>query len=253
MRCLSVSVAVYLMSVVSAGAQVYLIPESPPLVTAKNADWFRAGEPITFSGSFFYPVGPKRFFDGRVMAPVGSYRGIPLYVDSTLEPFSLVLVPAGDNLMQRYERRRIEEIAGTTGSRLPGFPVATSGEIDRRFEPPVGPGESEIPLPALPQMMGRDLPVSAPTTGPRPASAPRPAKPRPGPKGIWIQYAGGRWTPAGPAVAYRQDEFVRVGDYRGYSVYARSERDAADLVFLPTAPGMIAPYRRATGESSPGL
>jgi hypothetical protein len=251
MRALVVSVALSLTAVVSAGAQVYLLPESVPLVTAENEDWFRRGEPITFSGSFYYPVGPDRFFDGRVMARVGSYRGIPLYADSTLEPFSHVLVPTRDNLVQPYERRRVEEIAGTTGSRLPGFPVATSGEIDRRVAPVV-PAEPEVPRPVVLQMIDRDTPVSAPTSGPeQPVSKPGRVKPRPGPKGIWIEYSGGRWTPAGPALEYRQDRFVRAGDYRGFPVYVRAEGDA-DLIFLPTSPGMIAPYRRAAPEAGPG-
>jgi hypothetical protein len=63
------------------------------------------------------------YFDGKLMTPVSEYQGVP--EDSTLSAFSLIYVPIGGNLMRPYERRRSGELAGTTGSRTPSWPVQT--------------------------------------------------------------------------------------------------------------------------------
>ena len=52
------------------------------------------------------------FFDPNVMMQVGAYKGVPLYIDATLEPFSHVLVPVAGGLMRRYERLRAPFHAG---------------------------------------------------------------------------------------------------------------------------------------------
>src|SRR5262245_37054388 len=105
-----------------ASAQVYQFPTPVPQVTAANADWQIRGAPIFYAGDFYYPAGPTVFFDGNVMVRSGVYEGIPLYADSTLEPYSVVFVPIGRNLLRPYERRRSGVLAGTTGSRPPSFP-----------------------------------------------------------------------------------------------------------------------------------
>ena len=50
-------------------------------------------------------------------------RDAPTKADTTLEPFSIVLVPISRGLMQPYERLRRGHLAGTTGSRPPALPV----------------------------------------------------------------------------------------------------------------------------------
>src|SRR5512141_1259444 len=109
-------------------AQVNWRPTPAPIVTANNEVWFSAGDAITFSGSFYYPAGPQVYFDGNRMVRTGSYRGVPLYADTTLEPYAKVFAPLSGGLMQPYERKRAGDLAGSTGSQAPSFPVSTSGE-----------------------------------------------------------------------------------------------------------------------------
>src|SRR5438876_2648273 len=106
-------------------AQVYRLPTPVPQVTAAAADWQIRGDPVFYSGDFYYPTGPTVFFDGNAMARVGTFQNVPLYEDSTLEPYSMVFVPIGRNVMRPYERRRTGELAGTVGSRAPSFVPAT--------------------------------------------------------------------------------------------------------------------------------
>lgn len=80
-------------AVEAAAAQVQSRPTDPPLVTAVNESWYRLGEPIQFAGELYYPAGPVIFFNGNTMIRTGHYNGVPLYADTTVEPFSIVLVP----------------------------------------------------------------------------------------------------------------------------------------------------------------
>src|SRR5688500_7380485 len=98
------SVALFLPNVVTA--QVFMRPNPYPQVTAANAQWAQLGEPLFHAGAFYYPTGPSVFFDGNVMNRTGTFQGIPLYEDATLEPFSMVYVPIGGNVVRPYERRR---------------------------------------------------------------------------------------------------------------------------------------------------
>jgi hypothetical protein len=63
------------------------------------------------------------------MSQVGVYRHVPVYADVTLEPHSVVYLPIGRQSMRGYERRREGELAGTTGSRMPAFPVEVASSI----------------------------------------------------------------------------------------------------------------------------
>ena len=107
-------------------AQVNSQPTEPPIVTAENDQWYRRGEPLVSSGEFYYPTGPMVFFNGDVMVRTGHYNGVPVYSDTTLEPYSILFVPIGRGQMQPYERVRGGELAGTSGSRPPSFPGRTS-------------------------------------------------------------------------------------------------------------------------------
>src|SRR5436190_1682286 len=109
--------------------QVQNRPTDPPIVTAVNESWYQLREPVQFAGDVYYPAGPAIFFDGNVMVRTGHYNGVPLYANTTLEPYSVVLVPISRGLMQPYERRRRGDVAGTTGSRAPSFPVGLGGQV----------------------------------------------------------------------------------------------------------------------------
>jgi hypothetical protein len=229
-------------------AQVYRLPTPPPQVTAASADWLVQGEPILYSGSFYYPSGPVAFFDQWMMARVGTYKGVPLYEDSTLEPDSIVYVPVGGNKMRPYERRRDGALAGTVGNRLPSFPIERDGEVSvaaggsgTTEQPPA----TSAPIPPVQPMElleteRADKPVS--TSGSRPnvvESIPPPESSR----GIWITFDGVRWYGAGAAVPFDRTRFVAVGEYHGFPVYR--DKDHADEIFVPaTKGGPLTPYRR---------
>src|SRR5688572_3085929 len=106
-----------------AAAQIQSRPTDPPLVTAANESWYQLREPVQFAGDLYYPAGAVQFFNGNTMVRTGHYNGVPLYADATVEPYSVILVPVSRGLMQPYEKLRRGDLAGTTGSRAPSFPV----------------------------------------------------------------------------------------------------------------------------------
>src|SRR5688572_21995204 len=151
MRFLSVLRIAVLIPVLAAPAtaQVQSRPTDPPIVTAENDSWYRLGEPLQFAGDVYFRAGATVFFNGNTMVRTGHYNGVPLYADTTIEPYSIVYVPIGRWLMQPYERLRQGNLAGTSGSRTPSFPPVR-----------VAPGGSIIPNAG-----------GAPTDAPRPIGA----------------------------------------------------------------------------------
>src|SRR5437016_843395 len=102
-----------------------VVPTPPPDITAATSDWQLINEPIVVAGDAYDPAGPNIFFNGWTMVKVGSFRGVPVYTDTTLEPSTVVLVPIGRGIMKRYERRRAGAIVGTAGSKPPALPIAS--------------------------------------------------------------------------------------------------------------------------------
>src|ERR1043165_4860680 len=125
-------------------AQVYPLRSAAPEVTAATADWQINSEPIVVDGAVYLPTRAMRLFDGEVMTQVGIYQRVPVYADVTLEPNSILYVPVGRDRMRTYERRRARELASTTGSRTPSFPVEPAGtaSVD---EGAVGTAGSVVP------------------------------------------------------------------------------------------------------------
>jgi hypothetical protein len=205
------------------------------------------------------------------MVRSGHYNGVPLYTDTTVEPFSIVLVPISRGLMQPYERPRRGDLAGTSGSRPPAFPVHPTPEITAPpaaaaspTAPPLTPGaisvftpESTVPSAARASAareatVDRQAPRRADdvvgTTGimvtPRVQDV-RPVVTLRRPEsndGIWIRFGGERWVAAGVAVPLRASEFVRVGEHAGFPVFARRAFNE-DVIYIPTRAGLVAPYR----------
>ena len=249
-------VALVMLAAAPAAAQVQSRPTDPPLVTASNESWYQLREPVQFAGELYYPAGAQVFFNGNTMVRVGHYNGVPLYADATVEPYSVVLVPVTRGQMQPYERPRRGDLAGTTGSGAPAFPVAvvpqatTSAPTPRAAAvsptaPPAPPGAIGVYTPERPSP-ARDV---VGTTGiiatPRaPTRSPLVTLRRPdGNDGIWIPFGGERWVAAGTAVPLTGSTFVRVGEYRGFPVYARRELEE-DMIYLPaTRAGLVAPYK----------
>jgi hypothetical protein len=257
-------------------AQVYQQETPAPAVTAARALWQVKGDPLFYAGSFYYPAGATVFFDGRVMVRTGQFNGVPLYADVTLEPYSIVYVPVGGRLMRPYERRREGELAGTTGSRTPSFPIqrdvelsAASGGVglitpavsglepeyreEQRYGrmPTAAVGRAEpLPAPEPPfaptsvEMIG---PGVRPGTGQTRAygnGSVAASQPATGETGVWIDYQGARWFSAGTAVPYDAGRFESAGDYRGFPVYRERGAAAARIYVTVVHDGPIAPFER---------
>jgi hypothetical protein len=234
----------------TGAAQVQSRPTDPPLITAANESWYRLREPIQFAGELYYPAGPQVFFNGNTMIRTGHYNGVPLYADTTVEPFSVVLVPVARGLMQPYEKRRRGDLAGTTGSRPPSFPVQVVPDVTSL--PMAAAPPTALPLP--PGAIGvytpearTSMPVApvqevALTTGIASAVGPVTTARRPeNNDGIWIRFRGERWVHAGPGLSLTGD-FVQVGEYAGEPVY--SQPDRRDVIYVPTQDRTaVVPYR----------
>lgn len=239
-------VAFALLVAAPAFSQVHSRPTDPPIVTAENEAWYRLREPVQFAGDLFYPAGARVFFNGNVMVRTGHYNGVPLYADTTIEPYSVVFVPIGRGLMQPYERVRRGDLAGTTGSRTPSFVVQGVTGGRGLLEAPISPTN-------LPQPIGA-IDSFTPETAAAPAAAGGAAAQldqeslalvrRPeNNDGIWVMFAGYKWISAGPAVPLRAPDFQLIGDYAGFPVFSR-QRVKEDVIYIPTRAGLVAPYRR---------
>ena len=106
---------------VMASGQATWQPTPAPTTTAENEAWYRNAEPIPYGDTLYYQAGATVFFNRYQMVRSGAYRGIPLYTDSTQDPFSIIYVPIGRS-DAAVQRRLTGDLAGTTESRpvLPG-------------------------------------------------------------------------------------------------------------------------------------
>ncbi|HTL45158.1 MAG TPA: hypothetical protein VL262_12530 [Vicinamibacterales bacterium] len=238
-------------------AQATWQPSTPPLVTAENETWFRAGQPIIWAGDYYYPAGTPRFFSPNEMVRSGSFRGIPLYTDATLDPYSIVYVPIAGGLMQPYQRRRDGALAGTTGSTTPAFPPAAATEMPQ-VPDAAGVAEMEGLRQALsPPAYARAYDVAPPGIAPAaasegavatsgravpvvPAGPVETAEQPQGINGIWITYDGRRWFAGGEAISLGEARFTKIGTYHGFPVYQRD--DDTSRVYIPAADGLVAPF-----------
>jgi hypothetical protein len=230
-------------------AQIALQPTPAPTVTAETQSWYQAGEPIVFAANYYYPAGPAIHFLANEMVPTGSYRGIPLYSRTTIEPYSVVFVPLAGGLMQPYERRREGDLAGTTGSSAPSFPV----QIPSAFGPPppiqaAGPPFVETQMSnefiAHPEgTVGREpIPERAPTAGNAgtigdltPARRPK-AVGRPSANGVFVEFDHARWYASPPPKELDAASLRRVGEWHGFPVY-RSRSTGESTIYIPVTQG----------------
>jgi hypothetical protein len=63
-------------------------------------------------------------------------------------------------------------------------------------------------------------------------------------RGISIEYDGRVWVSAGPAVAFRESAFVRVGERAGTPIYRRAGSED-DVIYIQTLAGVVAPFSAA--------
>ena len=236
-----------------ASAQMQSRPTDPPLVTAANESWYLLREPVQFAGELYAPAGPPVFFNGNTMVRSGHYNGVPLYTDTTIEPFSVVLVPISRGLLQPYT------LMPPTQAVLLMAPVAPT-------EPPLSPGaisvytpETSIYIPEAAGTVGVDVPLVATRdarvpeaeiigtssiAGPvRQTTVPIVSLRRPeNNDGVWIMFAGEKFVSAGAAIPIGSADFVQVGEYAGFPVFARSDF-TQDVIYLPSRDDLLAPYR----------
>jgi hypothetical protein len=249
-------------------------PAPTPVVTAENEPWYQSGEPLTYEGNFYYPAGALMAFNRNEMVRSGFYRGIPLYIRTTWEPYSVVFVPLPGGFMQPYQRRRAGEIGGTIGSIGPGLPVEradTSRTLTTGLQaagPPTNlpdtltgraPGVGEPGSLGTSGVVGvgdiarAESIASEPTAGvstgrvvvlPRPRPLITIARPT-GVNGAFVEFNNARWYSSGPAVEL-DSRYTRIGEYHDFPVYARADAKGS-MIFIPVttdARTLLTPYAR---------
>lgn len=237
-------------------AQMTMQPTARPMVTAENEPWFLTGAPIVHAGITYYPAGAMVHFNGNEMVRGGHFQGVPLYTRTTIEPYSLVFVPVAGGLMQPYERRRDGDLAGTTGSSAPSFPVVHPMEQSGMDYVP-GMGIVQAAAPPLSYGVfvegpedGARSPAAGATVGTAGGEPPPPGGPvvsarRPeGLNGVYVEYGGTRYFADGPAVEFDPSRFTRVGEYHGFPVYRHKGQERR--LYLPPTDGAretLVPYR----------
>lgn len=237
-----------------AVAQVQSRPADAPIVTADREPWYINGDPVQFAGNVYFRAGAALFFDGNRMVRSGSFNGVPLYTDTTVEPFSIVLVPIGRGLMQPYERPRTGDLAGTVGSQAPSFPVAA---LPSGWTPPMAASAPTSLTPLLfdygqPDSTGPGLRTPPPSEATREEegvvtpTAPRvpltPEQLQAVRERVWIDFRGEKWVPAGPAIPLAGSGLTKTGEYAGFPVYSRQDNPTAARIYVPAVAGLVAPY-----------
>lgn len=219
-------------------AQTVMRPEPAPPRVAANEPWFRAGQPVLHRGEAFYPAGTQVFFNANVMVLAGEFRGIPVYVDPTIETGSIVYIPVGGGVMQPYEKLRAGDLAGTSGSRSPSFPPAPATSLEMPPQPvPVATTGVNAPAPAA-AVSRAPVTVRAPEPGRMITIAPNTSARN---RGMWINWNGQRWRPSGAAVRVGS-QLVPVGSYNGRTVYRGTGGDTT--IWIETSQGLATPWRR---------
>jgi hypothetical protein len=225
-------------------AQVFQFRTPPPDASAAGAPWQISSDPIVVGGLTYYPTRGFRLFDGQVMVQTGLFEGVPVYSDATIEPYSELYVPLGSGRMRVYERRRERELAGTTGSHTPTFPVDSPSVPAPResivtsedSEAAVGTGGSEIPRATA----GSGV-LSVRTRPRRTVITPVAANAS---NGVWLEFNGARWYSDGAAESFSPDRFEPMGEYRGFPVYRDKSGGSADIWVAVVKDGPLAPYRK---------
>ena len=212
-----------------------------PDVSAGAAEWQINSEPILVGGLTFYPTRGFRLFDGQVMAQTGIFEGVPVYSDTTIEPYSELYVPLGSGRMRVYERRRERELAGTTGSHTPTFAVDSPTMPVRRERGggtagAVGTGGAIIP--------GTTADATFPVDRARSRRAATQERAAAEAGGVWLEFSGARWYSHGLAVPFTPDRFEPVGEYHGFPVYRDVTGDAGNIWVSVVRDGPVAPYQK---------
>jgi hypothetical protein len=217
----------------TARAQTMQFKTPVPEVTAATAAWQVSSEPIVVSGLLYNATREMRIFDGQVMTQIDVYQRVPIYADTTREPFTVVYVPVGHDRMRAYERAPVSAFAVPSGR----------GAVPARL------GSAVIAPPEEQSVVGTSGTIVSAPAPPTPRSSSRRTMvesiPRPrGTNGVWVEFRGSRWYNDGPATSYAPNRFTRIADYRGFPVY-RDRTSNRDEVWIPSViGGPLAPYAR---------
>jgi hypothetical protein len=183
-----------------------------------------AGAPLVYQGGLYYPSGPTVFFDGAMMVRVGTFEGLPIYLDPSRDPVNVVLVPIGGKLMRPYERTQAAidaDLAVPEPATMPDAPSPPEFP-----DPAISYWTSDPPAPRHESIVigpcGTASQCSG-TSGRGPAS-----------QGIWIEFDGRRWTPSAPGIE-RGPRHKLVGYYFDFPVYQEGSR--RDRIFVPATDG----------------
>ncbi len=210
-------------------------PTPAPRTPAIDRTWYRDADPLFFAGDLYYPAGPTVYFNGDTMVPTGAYDGITLYADTTIEPYTVILVPARDSLMRPYERVLEGHLPPRTANRsfypseqeseAPEAEEAQMRERGYRAQPTEPPAEPAVAGPAFEPFLIE--------TARKPIDN----------LGIWVSFNRYRWTQAGDAVPLDTATMTSVGTYYGVPVYADARTPY--VIYIPTRANLVAPFRRA--------
>jgi hypothetical protein len=223
-------------------AQAFQFRTPPPEVSAAAAFWQINSEPIMVGGLMYYPTRGFRLFDGQIMAQTGLFQGVPVYSDTTLEPFSELYVPLSGGRMRVYERRRQGELAGTMGSHLPTFPVESPSVPVREQivvgQSAVGTSGSDVPR------VASDSATAVLGVRSRPRRTVMTPVQNGVANGVWLEFNGGRWYSSGAAESFSPDRFEPIGEYRGFPVYRDKTANTTDIWVSVVKDGPLAPYHK---------
>jgi hypothetical protein len=267
MRSILATCVLAVVAVAPAAAQVLSRPSDAPQISAANESWYQLREPVQYAGELYFPGGAPIFFNGNQMVRTGHYNGVPLYVDATRDPYSVIYVPIGGGRLQPYERRRAGALAGTTGTTLPTFPVALRPDVEVQpvaagaptnlpltagavsaFTPEVTPPLVLVPAVATAApacSCDQTAPLAVPATAVAPVPTDRVAVlsvRRPDNNdGLWVRYDGATWVSRGVAEP-RTTAFTQIGEHGGFPVFRK--QGEGDAIYLQSREGVLAPYRR---------
>jgi hypothetical protein len=216
-----------------APAQALQFRTPAPEVTAADAAWQANNEPIVVSGLLYLPTREQRMFDGQVMTQIDVYQRVPIYADTTREPFTVVYVPLSRDRLRSYERAPVTAFPVPSGrGATPLTPrVIAAAPVEPQ---PVGTtGTIVTTSPARPTSPARSRRTIA-------AAVPRARATN----AIWVEYRGARWYSSGAAATYSAERFTKVGEYRGFPVYRDRQQNSDEIWIAAVNGGLIAPYQK---------
>jgi hypothetical protein len=216
----------------TAPAQALQFRTPAPEVTAAGAAWQTNDEPIVVSGLLYVPTREMRMFDGQVMTQIDVYQRVPIYADTTREPFTIVYVPVSRDRMRAYERAPMSAFPVTSGrGATPAAPVGTVAPAEHpRAVGTIGTIVTTPPRPTTTARSRRTIAESIPRAR--------------GTNGIWVEYNGARRYSNGTATPYSPERFTKIGEYRGFPVYRDRTSSSSQVWIEIVEGGPLAPYQR---------